>query len=107
MTCYTLQKKLHKNYFNFLEIGIIANAFKGFKIAVGILILDAAITIIKKMQKNTFPLAVMICSFVIMLLINVFSWNFSSISIIIIAAVISLIFFAVKGFPEQKGGAKK
>lgn len=37
---------------NFLEITIIANAFKGIKIAVGFLILDAAITMIKKMPKK-------------------------------------------------------
>ena len=37
---------------NFLELTIIANAFKGIKIAVGILILDAAITMIKKMHKK-------------------------------------------------------
>lgn len=37
---------------NFLEISIIANAFKGIKIAVGILILDAALTMIKKMHKK-------------------------------------------------------
>ena len=36
---------------HFLEMTIIANAFKGIKIAVGILILDAAATMIKKMQK--------------------------------------------------------
>ena len=37
---------------NFLEITVIANAFKGIKIAVGFLILDAAITMIKKMPKK-------------------------------------------------------
>ena len=37
---------------NFLEITLIANAFKGIKIAVGFLILDAAITMIKKMPKK-------------------------------------------------------
>ena len=35
---------------NFLELTIMAHAFKGIKIAVGILILDAAITMIKKMH---------------------------------------------------------
>ena len=37
---------------NFLEISIIANAFKGIKVGVGILILDVGITMIKKMQKE-------------------------------------------------------
>lgn len=38
---------------DFLEITVIANAFKGIKLAVGILILDAALKMIQKMQKKT------------------------------------------------------
>lgn len=92
---------------NFLDLAIFANAFKGIKIAVGILILDAGITMIKKMQKKKMPRATMICSCVVMLCINIFAWNFSSISLMLIAAVISLSVFIISGAPEQKGGAKK
>ena len=92
---------------NFLELTIIANAFKGIKIAVGILILDAAVTMIKKMQKKKLPRAIMLCSCVIMLFINIFAWNFSSISLMLIAAAISLTIFILNGAPEQKGGAGK
>lgn len=92
---------------NFLEITLIANAFKGIKIAVGILILDAGITMVKKMQKKALPRTIMVCSFVTMLLINLFAWNFSSIALMLIAAVVSLTIFLAKGAPEKKGGAKK
>ena len=92
---------------NFLELTIIANAFKGIKIAVGILILDAAVTMIKKMHKKKLPRAIMLCSCVVMLCINIFSWNFSSISLMLIAAAISLMIFVLNGAPDQKGGAKK
>ena len=92
---------------NFLELTIIANAFKGIKIAVGILILDAAITMIKKMHKKILPRAIMLCSCVVMLCINTFAWNFSSISLMLIAAAVSLTIFILNGAPEQKGGAKK
>ena len=92
---------------NFLELTIIANAFKGIKIAVGILILDAAVTMIKKMQKKKLPRAIMLCSCVIMLFINIFAWNFSSISLMLIAAAISLTIFILNGAPEQKGSAGK
>lgn len=92
---------------NFLELTIIANAFKGIKIAVGILILDAAVTMIKKMQKKKLPRAIMLCSCVIMLFVNIFAWNFSSISLMLIAAAISLTIFILDGTPEQKGGAVK
>lgn len=92
---------------NFLEIVIIANAFKGIKLAVGVLILDAGITMVKKMHKKALPRAIVICAFVAMLAINVFAWNFSSIALMLIAAVVSLSIFIAKGAPEQKGGAKK
>ena len=92
---------------NFLELPIVANAFKGIKIAVGILIFDAAVTMIKKMHRKKLPRTIMICSCIAMLCINVFAWNFSSISMMLIAAAVSLTIFVVSGAPEQKGGAKK
>lgn len=91
---------------NFLEMDLIANAFKGIKIAVGILILDAAITMIKKMHKKKLPKVIMICSCIVMLCINIFAWNFSAISLMIIAAVVSLTVFILNDAPKQKGGAE-
>ena len=92
---------------NFLELTIIANAFKGIKIAVGILILDAAITMIKKMHNKKLPRTIMVCSCIAMLCINIFAWDFSSISLMLIAAVVSLTIFMINGASEQKGGANK
>ena len=92
---------------NFLELTIIANAFKGIKIAVGLLILDAAITMLKKMHKKKLPRAIMICSCIAMLCINIFAFDFSSISVMIIAAVVSLTIFVINGAPDQKGSANK
>ena len=92
---------------NFLELTVVANAFRGIKIAVGILILDAAITMIRKMHKKKLPRTIMICSCLVMLGINIFSLNFSSISLMLIAAAVSLSIFVIQGAPEQKGGAKK
>ena len=92
---------------NFLELTIIANAFKGIKIAVGLLILDAAITMIKKMHKKKLPRTIMACSCIVMLCINIFAWKFSSISLMLVAAAVSLTIYILNGAPEQKGGAKK
>ena len=92
---------------NFFELTIIANAFKGIKIAVGLLILDAAITMLKKMHKKKLPRAIMICSCIAMLCINIFAFDFSSISVMIIAAVVSLTIFVINGAPDQKGSANK
>ena len=90
---------------NFLELTVIANAFKGIKIAVGLLILDAAVTMIKKMPKKKLPRTIMLSSFAAMLCINLFAWNFSSISLMLVAAAASLAIFMVQGAPKQKGGA--
>ena len=92
---------------NFLELTLIANAFKGIKIAVGILILDAAITMIKKMHKKKLPRTIMVCSCIAMLCSNIFAWDFSSIRLMLIAAVVSLTIFMINGTPEKKGGANK
>ena len=92
---------------NFLEITIVANAFKGIKIAVGILILDAAVTMIKKMQKKKLPRVIMVCSCIVMLCVNIFALKFSSISLMLTAATISLIIFTLNGASEPKGGAAK
>ena len=87
---------------NFLELTLIANAFRGIKIAVGILILNAAVTMLKKMQKKAQPLAIMICSCVAMVCIDIFAWNFSSISLMLVAAAVSLTLFLLK--EARKGG---
>ncbi len=87
---------------NFLTCTVIANAFKGIKIAVGLLILDAAVTMIGKMPKKPVPLSVMICAAVLMLLINVFSLRISSIVLLLTAALVSLTLFFFR-----KGGEKK
>ena len=64
-------------------------------------------TMIRKMHKKLLPRVIMFCSFAAMLLINIFAWNFSSISLMLIAAAVSLTIFCIKGAPDQKGGAKK
>jgi chromate transporter len=92
---------------NFMELTLVAKAFGGIKIAVGILILDAAFTMIKKMHKKKLPRTIMLCSFAAMLCIDIFAWNFSSISLMIVAAVVSVTIFALNGQPQQKGGAEK
>ena len=92
---------------NFLEVTIIANAFKGIKIAVGILILDAGISMIKKMKKNKFSISMAACSCIAMLCINFLSFRFSNIILILIAAVISLSIFVINDMVKGYGGTSK
>ena len=86
---------------NFLEITVIANAFRGIKIAVGLLILQVGLNMLRKMKKQPFSVAVLACAAAVMLLVNIFSWNLSSITLMLTAGGISLAVFAAR----QKGGA--
>ena len=91
---------------NFLEIAWIAHAFMGIKIAVGILILDVAIKMIRKMQKKPIQLTIMACAFLAMLLIDIFALDVSSITMMLIAAVISLAIFLTRRNTGKAGAAK-
>ena len=86
---------------NFLEIEVVRNAFRGIKCAVGILIISAAVNMIKKMKKKPFPIAVLVCSALAMLAIDIFSLKFSAITIIIFAALLGLAVFAIKTAKER------
>lgn len=92
---------------NFLEIAVIANAFKGIKLAVGILILNAGITMVSKMPKKALPRAIMLAAFVLMMLINILSIKISSVVLMLIAGVFSLVFFCASTKNAGKGGAGK
>lgn len=85
---------------NFLEIAWVAPAFMGIKIAVGILIIDAAIKMMKKMPKDPVSLIILGCAFFAMLAADVFAMRISSITMMLVAGVISLAIFAIK----QSGG---
>ena len=84
----------------FLLIPVIANAFRGIKIGVGLLILRVAVTMVKKMQKKPFPLIIAGCAFAAMLVINFLSLNVSSIALLLLAGAVSLGIFLCR----PKGG---
>ena len=92
---------------NFLELSIIANAFKGIKIGVGFLILNAGITMLKKMPKKKLSKVIMICSCITMLCIDFFAWKISSISLMVVAAMVSLVLFNIQEIQKQKGCVKE
>ena len=71
------------------------------------MILDAGITMLKKMPKKKLPRIIMVCSCIAMLGINIFAWNFSSIALMLVAALISLLIFIIQDMPKQKGGVRK
>ncbi len=90
---------------NLLEIEIIANAFKGIKVGVSLLILSAGIKMFIKAEKKPIPLIIIFTTIVVMVLIDVFSWNFSSIFLILIGAVIGLSIYCINQYRAKKNPA--
>ena len=80
---------------SFLEISWIAHAFEGIKLAVGILIIDAGMKMLKQIPANPVPRFVMACAFAAMLLIDIFALRVSSIALLLIAAAVSLVLFTI------------
>ena len=81
----------------FLEIAIIANAFRGIKLAVGLLIVNAALTMLQKTKKVPLSRGIFFSTCAVMVLALLLSFRISSVWLILTAGVISL---AVSG----KGG---
>lgn len=89
----------------FLEIAWVANAFRGIRVAVGILIVDVAVRMIRKMKhRDALSVALLAAACVIVLLSNIFSWGVSTIVLMLGAALVSLAVFALRGAPEGKDG---
>ncbi len=87
---------------DFLKIKIVADAFRGIKIAVGILMVDAAI---KMLRKKTFkPLQRMLVagSFLIMLTSGITAVRISSIAVMLTGAVVNLMVFLIKNGGKGK-----
>lgn len=76
---------------HFLEITVVAHAFKGIKIAVGILIARAALNLWKKTKKDAQAYAILFLSFMTMILTEIFSVNLSTIVLIIAAGVFGIL----------------
>ena len=90
----------------FLEIAWIAHAFMGIRIAVGILILDAAVRMLGKMRKKPLPLAIAACAFLAVLLTDLFALRVSSVALMLTAAAVSLSVFLIgqrRGKPGDAG----
>ena len=90
---------------SFLEISWIAHAFEGIKLAVGILIIDAGVKMLKQIPARTMPRLIMACAFAAMLLIDILALRISSIALLLIAAAVSLVLFTISQKIER-GGAQ-
>ena len=88
---------------NFLQIPLIAHAFQGIRIGVGLLILSVALNMVKKMAKKPRPRIIAACACVAMLIINFTAAKVSSIALLVIAGAVSWLLYMVSR--RKKGGA--
>ena len=89
----------------FLQIKWVASAFRGIKIAVGILIIGAAVKMITKTEKKPLYIIIISVAFAAMMLINIFSLKVSTIVLMLSAAAAGLIAYLIKRRTEKE--AKK
>ena len=85
----------------FLEISWVASAFKGIRIAVGLLILDVGIRMAKKMPRTALRIAILACALVLTLLSLILGWKISTIVLLLAAGAISLALFVLGKDGEQ------
>ena len=85
----------------FLDIKWVAGAFRGIKIAVGIIIVDAGIKMIKKLEKKPLPIIILSVSFAAMMVINIFALRISTIALMALAAVTGFVVWLVKRRSEK------
>lgn len=90
-----------------IEIKAVASAFAGIRIAVGLLIISAAINMIGKMKKTAFSVAVLIAACILMLAINIFSLKISVIVLMLAAAAAGLLRFAFTNKKAEPSGGKE
>lgn len=91
---------------NFLEIAVVANAFKGIKIAVGVLIARAALNLWKKKkQKDVQAYVIAGLAFVIMLLASLFAVDVSTIVLILAAGAAGVLVYKIRQISEKGGMA--
>lgn len=90
---------------DFLKYTIVANAFRGIKIAVALLIMNAAVKMIKQVCKapdtRPFSVAVLALAGIAMLIIDIFSIKFSVFYMILIAGAAGYIYYLIT---KRKGG---
>ncbi len=89
----------------FLEITWIAHAFQGIKIAVGILILDAALKMIRKMEKKPLQVGILLVSFAVLMAVNVWKLHLSVMVLMLLAAFVSVAFFLADKGRGKEGRA--
>ena len=91
---------------NFLEIKWVKSAFEGIKIAVAFLIFGAGWKMFKKMKKKALPLTIFAIALIVMLCTKFELITFSSIYLILLAALTGLVLYGIRVMKKKEGGKK-
>ena len=91
----------------FLEITWVASAFKGIRIAVGLLITDVGVRMIRKMPREPLRIGILVCAMAAMLLISFFAWNISMIVLLLAAAAVSVAVYMAGRRQAGKEGERR
>ena len=86
----------------FLENKYVAYAFFGIKCTVAFLILKAGIGLFKKMPKSIWQLCVLTIVLILMILLELFSKNFSSIYLIILGGLTGIVILTLQDHLKRK-----
>lgn len=86
---------------SFLEITVVANAFQGIKIAVGFLILQAGLKLMKALGKNPMSITLLCLTVGLVLVTSFLGVHLSTIVMMVCSAVVGIALFGLK-----KGGGK-
>ncbi|MBO4211402.1 MAG: chromate transporter [Oscillospiraceae bacterium] len=86
-----------------LEIRLIASAFRGIKLAVGVLILDAARRLLRRRKRSVLWGSIFAASLLLMLAINLFALQLSTVVLMLGAAALSMLAYGIGG---AGGGAQ-
>lgn len=85
-----------------LSIAVLSNAFRGVQAAVAILILDAAFSLLWRMEKKALPVAVFFGTAILLLAAALRSIRISTVTLLLAAAALSLGIYGARGaFAEE------
>ena len=84
---------------HFLEYPLMAGAFRGIQVGVGLIIFRVGLKMAKKMKKTPLKLAILSVSLVNVLAVNLMGWKISTIYLLCLSGLVSLAAFTIR-----KGG---
>lgn len=84
---------------HFLEYPLVAGAFQGIQVGVGLIIFRVGLKMAKKMKKTPLKLAILSVSLITVLAANLMGWKISTIYLLCLSGLVSL-----AAFTMRKGG---